>query len=51
MPMKPLKPEKKPPVMKAKGTKGVSSLKYAMTPRSTNITAKNSATPVYCRLR
>ena len=51
MPTKPDRPEKKPPVTKAKGTYGVSSPKIAIAPRMTNITAKKINTIVYCLLR
>ena len=51
MPMKPERPEKNPPVIKAKGTKGVSSPTIDITPKITNNTAKKIATMVYCLFR
>jgi hypothetical protein len=51
MPMKPERPEKKPPVMNAKGTNQVSRPKAAMAHRITNMQAKKMATMVYWRFR
>ena len=47
MPTKPDRPEKKPPVTKAKGTNQVSSFSAAMTHRITNINPKKTMTTLY----
>ena len=51
MPRKPERPENKPPVRKAKGTKGVRNPAIASAVSMATITAKNIATPVYCLFR
>ena len=51
MPIKPERPEKKPPVTKAKGTNHVTKPAAAMPQSTTNIHAKKIATVRYCRLR
>ena len=51
IPTNPDRPEKNPPVTKAKGTNQVSMSKAAMAARITNITAKNPIRILYCRLR
>ena len=51
MPMKPERPEKKPPVTNANGTKYVKSPNPAMMNRTTNITTKKMATPAYWRFK
>ena len=51
MPMKPERPEKKPPVTKAKGTNHVTKPAAAMPQSTTNMHAKKTATVRYCRLR
>ena len=49
--MKPERPEKKPPVRNANGTNQVRLPVAAITIRTTNMTAKKTATIVYWRLR
>ena len=51
MPMKPDRPEKKPPVTNAKGTNQVSRPVAAMMHSTTNMQAKKMATMVYWRFR
>ena len=51
MPMKPERPEKKPPVTKAKGTNQVTNPAAAIPQSTTNMHAKKMATVRYCRLR
>ena len=51
IPIKPERPEKKPPVMNAKGTNQVSRPVAAMMHSTTNIQAKKIATIVYWRFR
>ena len=51
MPMKPDRPEKKPPVRKAKGTNHVSRPQAAMTHSTATMQAKNTPTTEYWRLR
>ena len=51
MPTKPERPEKNPPVTKAKGTNHVRSPRAAMTKRMTNMTAKKHTSILYWRLR
>ena len=51
IPTKPLSPEKKPPVTKAKGTNQVRKCSAAMTHRMANMHAKNTRTTLYCRRR
>ena len=51
MPMKPDRPEKKPPVRKAKGTNHVSRPQAAMMHSTTTMQAKNTPTTEYWRLR
>ena len=51
MPMKPDRPEKKPPVIKAKGTNMVRNPPAAMAANSRNMATKNRNTPRYWRFR
>ena len=51
IPTKPLRPEKKPPVRKAKGTNQVSRWQAAMMHSTTIMQAKKIPTTVYCRRR
>ena len=51
MPTKPLRPEKKPPEMKAKGTNHVRKWSAAIRHRITNMQAKNTRTTLYCLRR
>ena len=51
IPTNPDRPEKKPPVTKAKGTNHVSRPRAAITNRITNITAKNPIRILYWRRR
>ena len=52
IPIKPERPEKKPPVIKAKGTNGViKSVEKPRTRRIRNIAAKKIPTIIYCRFK
>jgi hypothetical protein len=51
IPIKPERPEKKPPVTKAKGTNQVSFPKAAIMQRITNMQMKKIPMILYCRLR
>ena len=51
MPTKPLRPEKKPPVMKAKGTNQVRNSRAAIRHSTANMHPKNTSTTLYCRRR
>ena len=51
IPINPERPEKKPPVINANGTNGVSIPVNARIPSITNITAKKIPTVLYCLLR